>query len=182
MAPAGGTLAESRWSDRVDNGSDATRDASSSQTSQESLANTSECLPYDKKADVEKITAYFAEKSAPLAVQEAFGRVCDASPGRVKESTTEQAIRQLQAAVQKLSTQVEKNTDTTRRSAGGAPASYAAVAGQGATQQSRTQQSRLANEAIPTKPVPGRHRREVIAVRGTETIAQKNRSYKELIE
>ena len=180
MAQAGGSLAESRWSDVVSSGSNASQDAPSSQTSQESQANISECPLYDQEADIQTIATYFAQSKAPEEVYKAFDRVCDASR-RVDKTITEQAIRQLQAAVSKLSTQVEK-TNTQRR-AEGTPASYAAVASQGTpTQQSRTLQSRLANEAIPMKPVPGRHRREVIAVRGTETMAQKNRSYKELIE
>ena len=32
------------------------------------------------------------------------------------------------------------------------------------------------------KHIPTRHKREIIVVRGTETVPQKNRSYKELIE
>jgi ribosomal protein L16 Arg81 hydroxylase len=108
MAPASGSLAESRWSGGGSSGSDASQGASNSQTSLESQANTSECSPNKRQADIKRIAAYFAEKSAPEEVQEAFRRVCDASR-RVNETTTEQAIRQLQTVVQKLSTQVEKN-------------------------------------------------------------------------
>ena len=34
----------------------------------------------------------------------------------------------------------------------------------------------------PQKPVPARHKREIIAVRGNESTNQKNRTYKELLE
>jgi hypothetical protein len=34
----------------------------------------------------------------------------------------------------------------------------------------------------PPKPVPIRHKREIVAVRGTETAEQKRRTYKELLE
>ena len=114
-------------------------------------------------------------------VQEAFERICDTST-RVKGSTTEQAIHQLQDAVQKLSTQVEKNT--LRPGAGVVQVLYAAVAGQAVQQsciqQSCTQQSRT--DAIPTKPVLVRHKCEIIVIQGEETIVQKACSYKELIE
>ena len=40
----------------------------------------------------------------------------------------------------------------------------------------------MASGATTTKSVPARHKREIIVTRGTETTAQKNRTYKELIE
>ena len=83
MAPASGSLAESRWSDVESSGSDATQHTSSSQTSQESQANTSECSQYNQEADIQLIAAYFNRGMAPQLALEAFGRICDASDRRV---------------------------------------------------------------------------------------------------
>jgi hypothetical protein len=169
MAPAGGMLAESRWSDVESSGSNASQDTPSSQTSQGSQATTNIYQKYDLEADIRTVAAYIVQSKASQTVQEAFDRVCDVST-YVKSSTTEQVLHQLHDTVQKLLTQVENNTS--RPSTGKAPASYTAVAGQHASvQQSRIQQSRIADTAPFTKQVPVQHKREIIAIQGSETIA-----------
>ena len=103
MAPAGGALAESRWSDVESSSSNVSQDASSSQTSQGTQATTNMHQKYDLEADIRTVAVYIVQSKASQLVQEAFDRIHDAST-RVKGSTTEQAIRQLQDTVQKLST------------------------------------------------------------------------------
>ena len=127
---------------------------------------------HDIEADIRTVAAYIGQSKASQPVQEAFDQICDASL-HVKSSTTEHAIRQLQEALRKLSTQAEKSNPWP--SAGETQASYASVAGRHAPQQSRLD--------MPfTKDVPARHKRETIVLRGEETTAQKSRLYKELIE
>jgi hypothetical protein len=151
------------------------QDTPSSQTSQGSQATTNTHQKYDLEADIRTVAAYIVQSKASQTVQEAFDRVRNTST-HVKSSTTEQALHQLYDTVQKLSTQVEKNTS--RPGAGEAPASYTAVAGQHASaQQNRIQQSCIADTAPFTKQVPVQHKHEIIAIQGSETIAQKNRSY-----
>ena len=60
------------------------------------------------------------------------------------------------------------------------PGSYAEAAKLGLP--TRTQQSLNATHVTPQKPVPARHKREIIVVRGTESPEEKARSYKELLE
>ena len=48
--------------------------------------------------------------------------------------------------------------------------------------QTRAQQSLNTNHVTPQKPVPLRHKREIVVVRGTETAEQKRRTFKELLE
>jgi hypothetical protein len=134
------------------------------------------------KADLELIATYLAKERAPSPVQAALSRVQNAYSRRVvraNENSTEQAIRQLQATVQQLVTKVG---DTSNRPTGPSPVSYAEAAKLGLPTQTRTQQSLNATHVIPQKPVPARHKREIIVVRGTETSEEKARSYKELLE
>jgi hypothetical protein len=56
------------------------------------------------------------------------------------------------------------------------------VAGQGLPTQTRAQQSLNTVHVTPQKPVPTRHKREIIVERGSESTNQKNRSYKELLQ
>jgi hypothetical protein len=134
-------------------------------------------LQTDIEADIKIITAYLVKERAPEAVQAALGRISDAYGRRVERRTTEQAISQLQAVVQKLADKIENKPYGPAR-----PGSYAAVAGQGLPTQTRTQQSLNAGHVTSQKPVPLRHKREIVVVRGTETEEQKRRTYKELLE
>ncbi len=92
---------------------------------------------------------------------------------RVDKPTTAQAIQQLQATVQGLITAVNK-PETPQASL--ATSSYAEAAKQGARRAPGP-------HAPPSqKPVPSRHNREIIIERGSETLMQRERSHKELIE
>jgi hypothetical protein len=170
-APAGVAPVWSQQSSVEDESCDATTDASSSPaTSYETV----ECSQTDIPKDIEFIAAYFVKEKAPGPVRAAFDRVSKACSRRVAKSdekSTEQAIRQLQAVVQKLADKVEKTSNGTERPVQG---SYAAVAGWGLPTQTRAQQSLNADHVIPQKQVPLRHKREIIIVQGNETIAQKN--------
>ena len=152
------------------------QDAPSSQTSQRTQATTNIYQKYNLGADIRTVAAYIVQSKASQLVQEAFEQIRDTSTC-VKGSTTEQAIHQLQDVVQKLSTQVEKNT--LRPGTGVAQTLYTAAAGQ-AAQQSCVQQSRT--DAILTKPVPVQHKHEIIAIQDKETTVQKTCSYKEMAE
>ena len=138
------------------------------------------CLQNDIQADIELITAYTVKEKAPQPVQAAINRIRNAYAKRVEQKNTELAIRQLHEAVQNLTYRVENTTPGTPQ----APASrsYAMVAGLGLPTQTRAQQSLNAAHVTPQKPVPARHKREIIAVRGNESTNQKNRTYKELLE
>ena len=158
---------------------DATPDASSSPaTSYEPTKR----LPKTIQADLELIATYLVKEKAPGSVQAALGRVRDAYKQRVvraNQDSTEQAIRQLKAVVQELATKVENTPNRPTRLG---PSSYAEAARLGLPTQTRAQQSLNATHVTPQKPVPARHKREIIVVRGTETPEQKARSYKELLE
>jgi hypothetical protein len=89
-------------------------------------------------------------------------------------SRTEEAIKALQSTVQKLADCIEASEKAPDRP----QASYAAVVGAGAGASKRP-------IILPTpqyKHIPTCHKREIIVVRGTESIPQKMRSYKELVE
>ena len=66
-------------------------------------------------------------------MQKAIGRIRDAYGKRVEQKTTEQAIRQLQAVVQKLADKVENKVYETAR-----PSLYAAAAAGKASYQTRS--------------------------------------------
>jgi len=135
-----------------------------------------ECSQTDIEADIKTITAYLAKQRALEAVQAALGRINNALGRRVEQRATEQAIRQLQAVVQKLADKVE-NSDGQAK-----PGSYAAAAKLGLPAQTRSQQSLNSGHVTPQKPVPLRHKLEIVVVRGTEIAEQKIRTYKELLE
>ena len=179
QAPASVAPAWSQQSSMEDEGYDATRDASSSPaTSYETIP----CSQNDLQKDIELIATYIVREKAPDLVRAAFDRVSGACSRRVagnNEKNIEQAIRQLQAVVQKLADKVEKTSYGAEKQAQG---SYAAVAGRGIPTQARAQQSLNVDHVTPQKQVPSRHKREIIIVRGDETTNQKNRSYKELLE
>jgi hypothetical protein len=175
--PSGALPASSQWSPEGSQASNASSDATTGRTTP---PRPTECSKTDIQADIKTIAAYLVEERAPAIVQAALGRIDDAYRRRVEQRTTEQAISQLQAAVQELSNRVENKPYGPARLG-----SYAAVAGQGLPAQARTQQSlNTGHVTLPTlqKPVPLRHKREIIVVRGTETADQKRRTYKELLE
>jgi hypothetical protein len=80
--------------------------------------------------------------------------------------------------VKKLTVQIEAKTTGTHAS-GPLGTSYAAAAQRGAAGAA---QSRTQSYAEPTKPVPARHMREIIATRGVETAEQAQRTGNELVE
>jgi hypothetical protein len=168
------TLALSQWSPRGSQSSDAT-----TSTGRTTPPKPTECLQTDIKADIETITAYLVKERAPKAVQAAIGRISDAYKRRVEQKNTEQAIRQLQAVVQKLADKVDnKPYRPTRLNIG----SYTAAARQGLPTQTRGWQSLNAGHVTLEKPVPARYKREIVVVQSTETTEQKRRTYKELLE
>lgn len=79
MAPAGGALAESGWSDVESIGSNVLQDAPCSQTSQGTQATTNIHQKYNLEADIRTVAAYIVQSKASQTVQEAFDRVRDAS-------------------------------------------------------------------------------------------------------
>ena len=175
----GETLASSQWSPGGSQSSDASSSDATASTSRTTPSKPTECLQTDIKADIKTITAYLVKERAPKAVQAALGRISDAYRKRVEQKNTEQAIRQLQAVVQKLADKVDNKP---YRPTGPSSGSYAAVAGRGLPTQTRGQQSLNARHVTLQKPVPVRHKREVVVVRGNETADQKRRTYKELLE
>ena len=178
-ALAGETLASSQWSPRGSQSSDASSSDATTDTGCSTLPKPTECLQTDIKTDIETIATYLVRERAPKAVQAAIGRVSDAYAKRVDQKNTEQAIRQLQAVVQKLADKVE---DKPYGPAGANLGSYAAAAGQGIPAYTRGQQSLNTGHVTPQKAVPLRHKREVVIVQGKETADQKRRTYKELLE
>jgi hypothetical protein len=158
---------------------DTPTDASSTPTSS---YEPTKHAPDKIQADIELIATYLVKERAPDLVQAALGRVQNAYSRRAvrtNENSTEQAIRQLQATVQQLVTKVENTPNSPIRPN---PGSYAEAAKLGLPTQTRAQQSLNATHVTPQKPVPARHKREIIVVRGTETPEEKARSYKELLE
>ena len=125
-ALAGETLASSQWSPRGSQSSDASSSDATTDTGCSTPPKPTECLQTDIKTDIETIATYLVRERAPKAVQAAIGRVSDAYAKRVDQKNTEQAIRQLQAVVQKLADKVE---DKPYGPAGSNLGSYAAAAG-----------------------------------------------------
>src|SRR4030081_3102440 len=137
-----------------------------------------ECTLVELFESYETVDAYLKEKRAPESVRaeldamvELVRRVVMTPP---IPSHIEEAIKTLQHAVQKLTDRIEASD----KALDGPQASYAAVAAAGASKRP---------VMIPTlqhryKDIPTRHKREIIVVRGTETVQQKNQTYKELIE
>jgi hypothetical protein len=103
-ALTGASLATSQWSPEGSQASDASNDATTGRTTP---PKPTECLQTDIEADIKIITAYLVKERAPEAVQSALGRISDAYGRRVERRTTEQAISQLQAVVQKLADKIE---------------------------------------------------------------------------
>jgi hypothetical protein len=173
-AGARATLASSRWSPGGSQDSDASQDATTGRTTPQEITG---CKQTGIIADFKTIATYLVEEGAPEAVQEALSRINDAYKERVDQKTTEQAIRQLQAVVQKLADKVENKSNEPTK-----PGSYAAAVARHTPYQTRPQQSLNAGHVTPQKPVPTRHKREIVVVQGTETTEQKRRTYKELLE
>jgi hypothetical protein len=137
-------------------------DARTDATIQPDTATTTpiECTLPTIIADYEQIDAYLTEIGAPDEIGEALDRItCLAQYAQGIQS----AIRQLQQAVQKQAQPAPSAAPANNQS-------YAAVARKGAAQPPKH------------KPVPTRHRREIIVVRGNESNTQKDRSYQEIIE
>jgi hypothetical protein len=176
-APASAAPAERQSSSVEDRGYDATASASSSQNT---TPKPIMCLQNDIQADIELITAYTVKEKAPRPIQAAISRIRDAYAKRVEQNNTELAIRQLHKVVQKLTHKVENAMPGTPQAPTGR--SYATVAGQGLPAQTHAQQSLNAVHVTLQKPVPVRHKREIIIVQGNESTNQKNRSYKELLD
>jgi len=78
------------------------------------------------EADIRTITAYLVKERALEVVQAALRHINNAYGRRVEQKATEQAIRQLQAVVQKLADKVENKLDEQAK-----PGSYAATAMRG---------------------------------------------------
>ena len=176
-AIAGETLASSQWSPWGSQSSDASSSDATTSTDRTTPPKPTECVQTDIKAEINTITAYLVKERAPKAVQAAMGRINDAYGRRVEQRATEQAIRQLQAVVQKLADKVENKSDEQAKLG-----SYAAAARLGLPTQTRAQQSLNSGHVTPQKPVPLRHKRKIVVVQGTETAEQKRRTYKELLE
>jgi hypothetical protein len=134
------------------------------------------------KADLELIATYLAKERAPSLVQAVLSRVQNTYSQYVvqaNKNSTEQAIRQLQATVYQLVTKIR---DIPNRPTGPSPVLYTEAAKLGLPTQMYTQQSLNTIYIILQKPVPTRHKQEIIVVQGTETLEEKARSYKELLE
>jgi len=109
-ALAGETLASSQWSLEGSQSSNASfSDATSS--GRTTPIKTTKCPQTNIEADIKTITAYLVKERALEAVQAALKRINDAYGRRVEQRATEQAIRQLQAVVQKLADKVENKLD-----------------------------------------------------------------------
>lgn len=176
QASASETLAESRWSSIESDSATESVGASTPTSSYEPFESSQTQI----HTDIELIATYLAKRSASTKLVDAINHIRDAYTVRVKQTNTEQAIRQLHETVQKLAEKVSKTSYEAPKPAIG---SYAAAASRGASaQQTRLQQSLNQVNAPIQKPVPARHKREVILVRGTETQIEKNRTYKELLE
>jgi hypothetical protein len=175
QVPASETLAGSRWSSVESDSATEPVGASTPTSSYEPIESSQTQI----HADIELIATYLAKRNASTKLVGAIDRIRDAYTTRVKQTNTEQAIRQLHETVQKLAEKVSKTSYEAPKPALG---SYAAAASRGAsaTKQTRLQQS--LNPVTSQKPVPARHKREIILVRGTETTIEKNRTYKELLE
>src|SRR5271165_2042651 len=128
------------------------------------------------RTDIKTIDTYLACEEAPKTVRVALERVRKAFE-RDLENSTADAIKVLQEAVQKLTGRIDAQTAGTHAS-GPAGASYAAAARRGAV--GTPAQSRGPIE--PTKPVPARHKREIIVARGGETPEQARRTRKEVVD
>jgi hypothetical protein len=135
-----------------------------------------ECTLVELFESYEIVDAYLKEKRAPESVQaeldamvELVRRVVMTPP---TSSRTEEAIKTLQHTVQKLADNIEASS----KSPGASQATYAAVASAGAPKRP------IVLPTLQYKHIPTRHKREIIVVRGTESVQQKNRTYKELVE
>ena len=158
---------------------DAPTDVSSTPAS---LYKPTKSAPDKIQADLELIATYLVKERAPDPVQAVLGRVQNMYSRhavRTNENSTEQAIRQLQATVQQLVTKVE---NIPNRPTGPNPGLYTEAAKLSLPTKTRAQQSLNATHVTPQKPVPARHKQEIIVVQGTETPKEKARSYKELLE
>src|SRR3982074_2448874 len=120
------TLTSSQQSLRGSQASNASPSDATTSTSRTTPPEPTECSQTDIETDIKTIAAYLVRERAPEAVQAAIRRISDAYGRRVEQRTTEQAIRQLQAVVQKLADKVENKPYGPARAG-----SYAAVAGQG---------------------------------------------------
>jgi hypothetical protein len=113
------------------------------------------------KAEFELLATYLA--NAWTALERIYDTVkFFAEPQKDQQQTTANAIRTLHEAVQQLASKVDSSTR--------APLSYAAVAGRGSI------------AATAVKPVPARHKREIIVARDRAYTIVDERTNREYIE
>jgi polyhydroxyalkanoate synthesis regulator phasin len=137
-------------------------------------STTTGCQQTHLKDEFEELAAYLAREKAPKRVRNALKRIHDAYEERAQKQTTTDAIQSLQEAIRKLKAQIEAKPtgiDATKPQG----TSYAAAAQRGAAVAAQ-------GNAEPTKPVPARHKREIIVSKGEETPEQARRAGKEIIE
>jgi hypothetical protein len=118
-----------------------------------------------------------AREEAPKTVCDALERVRKAVEKRDSENSTADALKVLQEAVQKLAGRIDAQTTGTHAS-GLAGVSYVAAARRGAVGAPVQGQGPIE----PAKPVPARHKREIIIARGGETPEQARRTGKEVVD
>lgn len=110
-------------------------------------------------------------EKAPKRILEAWKRVRKEERDGNNYQKTRAAITALQVVVQKLSINME-----TTRTEPSRLHTYADVVGRGASAPTQH------NNTTITKPVPTRHNREIVVVRGAESTQQAQRTGKELVE
>jgi hypothetical protein len=147
---------------------------------QSTLLETTECRQKQLNNEFNQLAAYLAKEKALEGLHKALERIHDAYKRATVQATTD-AIHSLQEAVQKLTDQIEAKP--TGINASGTGTSYAAAAQRGAAAAAAAgAQSRTQSRNEPWKPVPARHKREIIVSKGEETPEQARRTRKELIE
>ena len=112
------------------------------------------------------VDTYLKEKGAPERVQAELDAMVELVRRVVMSPPTPSRT------VQKLADCIEASDKAPDRPC----ASYATVAGAGASKRP------IILPTLQYKHIPMRHKREIIVVRGTESVQQKNRTYKELVE
>jgi hypothetical protein len=129
------------------------------------------------RTDIKTIDTYLAREEAPKFVRDALERVRKTVEIRDPANSTADALKVLHEAVQKLAGRIDAQT-AEAHALGPAGVSYAAAARRGAVGAPAPCQS----PAEPTKPVPARHKREIIVARGGETPEQARRTGKEVVD
>ena len=160
---------DSPWSSSSSSSSGSGRsDASDATTAtQSTLLETTGCQQTTLNSEFNQLAVYLAKEKAPERLRNALKRIRDAFTERIEKQTTTDAIQSLHEAVRKLTVQIEAKPPGTdaARSQG---TSYAAAAQRGAAVAGAAQ-SRTQSHTEPLKPVPARHKREIIASKGEKT-------------